>query len=111
MALTVLYMSISLDGFIAGPNENCDENPLGADGGYLHGWFPAGVTPGDATSRRSSEDINSQICDELSATGAIVAGAGPSSRPIAGAAIITTGCRSSSTVATSLASTSAAGRS
>lgn len=29
MASTVLYMSISLDGFIAGPNERWDDNPLG----------------------------------------------------------------------------------
>jgi dihydrofolate reductase len=76
MASTVLYMSVSLDGFIAGPNESWDDNPLGDDGGYLHGWFPAGVTPGDATSRHPSESINRQIFDELNATGAIVAGAG-----------------------------------
>jgi dihydrofolate reductase len=76
MASTVLCMSISLDGFIAGPNESWDDNPLGDDGGDLHGWFPAGVTPGDATSRRASEAINRQIFDELNATGAIVAGAG-----------------------------------
>jgi dihydrofolate reductase len=77
MASTVLYMSISLDGFVAGPNESWDENPLGDDGGYLHGWFPPGVVPGAATSpQQPSEDINQQIFDELNATGAIVAGAG-----------------------------------
>jgi dihydrofolate reductase len=76
MASTVLYMSISLDGFVAGPNESWDDNPLGDDGGYLHGWFPPGVVPGDANSRRPLEHINSQIFDELNATGAIVAGAG-----------------------------------
>ncbi len=76
MSSTVLYMSMSLDGFIAGPNESWDENPLGDDGGYLHGWFPAGVTPGDATGRRASNVINSRVFDELNATGAIVAGAG-----------------------------------
>jgi hypothetical protein len=110
VASTVLYMSVSLDGFIAGPNESWDDNPLGDDGGYLHGWFPAGVTPGDKTSRHPSEDINSQIFDELNATGAIVAGAG-TFEPAAGAAITTTACRSSSTAATSHGSTSAAGRS
>jgi dihydrofolate reductase len=76
MASTVLYMSISLDGFIAGPNESWDDNPLGDDGGYLHGWFPAGVTGGSATSRQPSEVVNRLIFDELFATGAIVAGAG-----------------------------------
>ena len=33
MSATVLYMSISLDGFVAGPNE-------GRDGGHrLHAWY------------------------------------------------------------------------
>jgi hypothetical protein len=36
-------MSVSLDGFITGPNESRDVNPMGDDGGYLHGWFPPGV--------------------------------------------------------------------
>jgi dihydrofolate reductase len=76
MSSTVLYMSMSLDGFVAGPNETWDENPLGDDGGYLHGWFPAGVVPGDASSKDRSDRINSQIFDELNATGAVVAGAG-----------------------------------
>jgi hypothetical protein len=112
MASTVLYMSISLDGFVAGPNESWDENPLGDDGGYLHGWFPPGVVPGAATSRQQpSEDIKQQIFDELMATSAIVAGAGTFDRPAAGAAITTMTCRSSSSVATSLGSTSVAGRS
>ena len=74
MASTVLHMSASLDGFIAGPDESPDVNPMGNDGGYLHGWFPAGVMPGDATPRDPSEALNSQIFDELNATGAIVAG-------------------------------------
>jgi dihydrofolate reductase len=39
-------------------------------------WFPAGVVPGDESSRRPSDGINSRIFDELNATGAIVAGAG-----------------------------------
>ena len=76
MAATVLYMSVSLDGFIAGANESPDVNPMGDDGGHLHGWFPAGVIPGDPTPRDASEAVNSQIFDEFNATGAIVAGAG-----------------------------------
>ena len=35
MSATVLYMSISLDGFIAGPNEGPD-NGLGEGGERLH---------------------------------------------------------------------------
>jgi dihydrofolate reductase len=77
MASTVLYMSMSLDGFVAGPNESWDENPLGDDGGHLHGWFPPGVVPGaEAPAVQPAEVVNQQIFDELNATGAIVAGAG-----------------------------------
>lgn len=60
MASTARYMSISLDGFIAGPNGSWDDNLLGDDGGYLHRWFPAGITPADAPSRHPAKDINSQ---------------------------------------------------
>jgi hypothetical protein len=37
MSATVLYMSMSLDGFIAGPNET-DDNGLGDGGERLHEW-------------------------------------------------------------------------
>jgi hypothetical protein len=41
VSATVLYMSMSLDGFIAGPNET-DDNGLGDGGDRLHDWaFPA----------------------------------------------------------------------
>ena len=43
MSATVLYMSISLDGFIAGPNEGPD-NGLGYGGGRLDDWA-LGVEP------------------------------------------------------------------
>jgi dihydrofolate reductase len=75
MSSTVLYMSMSLDGFIAGPNERRD-NPLGDDGHRLHNWFPAGIEDGSASSRRPLEGVNGQIFDEALATGAVVAGAG-----------------------------------
>ena len=49
MSSTVLYMSMSLDGFIAGPNESPD-NGLGDGGsGCTSGSFPA---PRAATSRQ-----------------------------------------------------------
>ena len=64
MAATVLYMSMSLDGFIAGPNERPD-NPLGDGGGRLHEWSFNGQMP-----------VNGQVFDEFMATGAIVAGRG-----------------------------------
>jgi dihydrofolate reductase len=65
MSATVLYMSMSLDGFIAGPNERPD-NGLGDGGHRLHEWV-FGRAPGS---------VNEQIFDESMATGAIVAGRG-----------------------------------
>jgi dihydrofolate reductase len=60
VSATVLYMHMSLDGFIAGPNEGPD-NPLGDGGDRLHDWpFPDAGEP----------------YDEFMATGAIVAGRG-----------------------------------
>lgn len=74
MSKSVLYMSMSLDGFIAGPNESF-ENGLGDGGMRLHDWL---LTDGDvdlaAISRAGG--VNSQIVDEFMATGAIVAGKG-----------------------------------
>ena len=44
MCSTVLYMSMSLDGFIAGPDERLD-NGLGDGGQRLHEWvLPDGAT-------------------------------------------------------------------
>jgi dihydrofolate reductase len=62
----VLYMSMSLDGFIAGPNEGPD-NPLGDGGHRLHDWFLADGGP---------TGVNAQVMDEAMSTGAIVAGRG-----------------------------------
>ena len=42
MSATVLYMSMSLDGFIAGPNERPD-NGLGDSGHRLHEWVVQGA--------------------------------------------------------------------
>jgi dihydrofolate reductase len=61
---SVLYMSMSLDGFIAGPNESL-ENGLGDGGERLHEWSFGGETP-----------VHRVVYDEFMATGAIVAGRG-----------------------------------
>jgi dihydrofolate reductase len=74
MSATVLYMSVSLDGFIAGPNESF-ENGLGDGGERLHEWvFPAGDV--DLEAIRNAGGVNGQIVDEFMTTGAIVAGKG-----------------------------------
>jgi dihydrofolate reductase len=62
---TVLYMSVSLDGFIAGPNERLD-NGLGDGGLRLHDWC----------LRDDMSGVNRQVFDESMATGAVVAGRG-----------------------------------
>src|SRR5690349_20801749 len=58
-------MSMSLDGFIAGPNERID-NGLGDGGHRLHEWLLSGA-PGPT---------NADVIAEAMATGAIVAGRG-----------------------------------
>jgi dihydrofolate reductase len=67
VSATVLYMSMSLDGFVAGPNE---------DPGRLHDWLSGGEpsSPSGVPGRPSG--VNGQVFDELMATGAVVAGRG-----------------------------------
>jgi dihydrofolate reductase len=72
VAATVLYMSMSLDGFIAGPNERSD-NGLGDGGHRLHEWAMTGGDV-DLEALRHSDDVNGRIVDEFMSTGAIVAG-------------------------------------
>lgn len=43
MTLTTCHLSISLDGFVAGPSQS-RENPLGEGGLQLHGWHLGEVT-------------------------------------------------------------------
>jgi dihydrofolate reductase len=79
MSATVLYMSMSLDGFIAGPNEGPD-NGLGDGGERLHDWAMTGDGAQDVddvveTMRRSGS-VNGKIVDEFMSTGAVVAGRG-----------------------------------
>ena len=74
MGATVLYMSMSLDGFIAGPNERLD-NGLGDGGMRLHEWVPVGEDgPGGLAERVGG--VNGQVVAEFMATGAVVAGRG-----------------------------------
>jgi dihydrofolate reductase len=60
-------MSMSLDGFIAGPDDGPD-NGLGVGGGRLHDW----LTEGGKLGRPSS--ASGGVFDELMATGAVVTG-------------------------------------
>jgi dihydrofolate reductase len=67
-------MSMSLDGFIAGPNEGPD-NGLGDGGPRLHDWAMAG-TDADHKEGARPGGVNGQIFEELMCTGAVVAGRG-----------------------------------
>jgi dihydrofolate reductase len=74
MSATVLYMSMSLDGFIAGPNEG-PGNGLGDGGHRLHEWAMTGGEVNLDALRRSG-GVNGQMVDEFMTTGAVVAGRG-----------------------------------
>jgi dihydrofolate reductase len=74
VSATVLYMSMSLDGFIAGPNEGPD-NGLGDGGHRLHQWS-SDPDPERKEAWGQEVGVNRQICNESMATGAIVAGRG-----------------------------------
>jgi dihydrofolate reductase len=77
MSSTVLYMSMSLDGFVTGPNAGPD-NGLGDGGHRLHQWYFPGAEDDDdyeaAVGRLRS--VNRQIYDESQSTGAVIAGRG-----------------------------------
>jgi dihydrofolate reductase len=70
MPATVLYMSMSLDGFITGPNER-PEKGLGDGGERLHDWAIPG---GGGVEDLEASGINGKVVDEFMSTGAVVAG-------------------------------------
>jgi len=63
MGLVVADMSISLDGYVTGPNDS-RENPFGDSAGMLHDWF------GDA----ATDEDRAILQDVTDAVGAIVMG-------------------------------------
>ena len=65
MSSSVLYMSMSLDGYITGPDDDAAQG-LGRGGERLHDWLqPVGRRP---------EGPSGQIFDEFMATGAVLVG-------------------------------------
>jgi dihydrofolate reductase len=58
-----LYMSMSLDGFIAGPDDRTGQE-LGRGGGRLFNWLDDRMSPGP----------NGQVFGEAMATGAVISG-------------------------------------
>jgi dihydrofolate reductase len=66
-----LYMSMSVDGFIAGPDDGPGRG-LGVNGERLHAWLrDGGVDPG---SHRPAGGPDAEVFDEMMATGAVVTG-------------------------------------
>ena len=68
MSASVLYMSMSLDGYIAGPNDE-PGNPGGDSFARLHDWYGDSQPSGAGPSKAGAEFL-----DEMKATGAVLAG-------------------------------------
>jgi dihydrofolate reductase len=77
MSNVVLYMSMSLDGFVAGPNQSV-ENGLGDGGERLHDWiFNGGAVPAELREMSAGlQGANQRVVAELMSTGAVVTGRG-----------------------------------
>lgn len=71
MAKIVLDMSMSLDGFITGPEDNASQG-LGLNGGRLHAWLADGSGDDPRTFRPSGP--SAEVFDEVMATGAVLVG-------------------------------------
>jgi dihydrofolate reductase len=70
---SVLYMSMSLDGYITGPNDNPD-NPGGDNFMRLHEWYGFASDAGPTARTIDAAGIGSQFLDEITRTGAVLAG-------------------------------------
>ncbi len=75
MSATVLYMSMSVDGFIAGPNET-RLNGLGDGGERLHEWIFGKDGEADIRTAPRLSGPDRRMWDEVMATGAVLAGRG-----------------------------------
>ncbi|MDT7578801.1 MAG: hypothetical protein QOK35_61 [Pseudonocardiales bacterium] len=71
MSKVVLYMSMSVDGFITGPDDGPDHG-LGVGGERLHAWLADGGV--DPDSYRPADDAGAAVFDEMMATGAVITG-------------------------------------
>ena len=70
MARVILYMAMSLDGFITGPGDNA-ENPAGEGGMRLMEWLGPGPTVAEF---RPSNSLSQIVFDESRSTGAVIVG-------------------------------------
>ena len=73
MGKSVLYMSVSLDGYIAGPNDTVG-NPGGDGFMRLHDWYGFASTPGPEAKTVDKSGLGTHFLDEVRATGAVLSG-------------------------------------
>jgi dihydrofolate reductase len=74
MSESVLYMSMSLDGYIAGSNDE-PGNPGGDEFMRLHDWYGFGPDgPDREVVPVPQSDLGRRFLDEINATGAVLAG-------------------------------------
>src|SRR4028119_523391 len=90
MGRVAVGLTMSLDGFIAGPNDG-PERPLGEGGERLFEWYSGGDTeyelPGTGMVFRISSESVELLREVNERMGAFVTGAGHSISPTGGAAI------------------------
>jgi dihydrofolate reductase len=73
MSRSVLYMSMSLDGYIAGPNDH-PSNPGGDGFMRLHEWYGFASDAAPTAATVDASGIGSQFLEEMNETGAVLAG-------------------------------------
>jgi dihydrofolate reductase len=73
MSRSVLYMSMSLDGYIAGPNDN-PGNPGGDGFMRLHEWYGFPSDAGPSAETNDASGLGQLFLDEIKETGAVLAG-------------------------------------
>lgn len=75
MGKVVIDMSMSLDGYVAGPDDD-QEQGLGGNGGeHLHDWLFSGQEPSQLSPFFRPEGRNREVTDELlTSTGAMLTG-------------------------------------
>ncbi len=73
MSKSVLYMSMSLDGYIAGPNDE-PGNPGGDDFMRLHEWYGFAADAGPSEEALDSAKLGKHFLGEIKETGAVLSG-------------------------------------
>jgi dihydrofolate reductase len=71
MSRVILYMAMSLDGFITGPGDD-KSNPAGVGGMRLQQWLGAGGS--EFADFRPSDPQSQIVFDEMASTGAVITG-------------------------------------